>query len=173
MARRTTPVAAAAVAMTAVAVLAGSSCSSDDSVRDRAAEQSSTGVTRAGSSEAERIAVIRLCQQVITSTGAMVRDYNAFIEKLNDTQDYDRIGAEDRWAVETLQTGAEMIRTAVAPDVPGDIDAQVQAYVTSSERLAELIEDEARRGLNRTSDDWSDRRSTLLDTCSGYLPAGS
>lgn len=102
----------------------------------------------------------------------MVRDYNAFIKRLNAVQDYRKVGAEARWAVDTLNTGADLVRRAVAPDVPEAVDAQVQAFVTSSEQLAEQIEGKRRQSLNRVSDTWSGDRTALLETCSKYLPAG-
>lgn len=156
----------------AAALVLSTACGTGDEV-----EPSSTPgvvtktVVRAGASEAEKIAVIRLCQQVITSAGVMVRDYNAFINRLNKVQDYAKVDSEDEWAVETLNTGADLVRKAVAPDVPGDVDEQVQTFVTSSEKLAEQIQGTRREALNRVSKEWAADRTALLDTCSEYLPA--
>lgn len=161
-------------AIAAVSVLAAVSCGgggASDTPTSTATTVTKT-VVRAGASEAEKVAVIRLCQQVITSAGVMVRDYNAFIKRLNKVQDYEEIGSEDQWAVETLNTGAELVRKAVAPDVPSDVDDEVQRFVTSSERLAEQIQGQRRTALNRVSTEWGTDRTTLLDTCSEYLPAG-
>ncbi|MBM7367025.1 hypothetical protein [Gordonia hydrophobica] len=157
----------------AVSLLLVSACGGDD-VPPHASSTAvvTQTVARAGASEAEKVAVIRLCKQVITSAGVMVRDYNAFIKRLNAVQDYADIGSEDQWAVETLNTGAEVVRKVVAPDVPADVDAQVEAFITSTERLAEQIQRKRRAALNRVSGDWSKDRTTLLDTCSEYLPAG-
>lgn len=157
----------------AVSVLFASACGGDSA--EEAPPSSAAIVTktilRAGASEAEKVAAIRLCKQVITSAGVMVRDYNAFIKRLNEVQDYKKIDSEDQWAIETLNTGADMVRKAVAPDVADDVDAEVQAFVTSSERLAEQIQGKRRAALNRVSKEWSKDRTTLLDTCSEYLPA--
>ncbi|ALG85225.1 hypothetical protein [Gordonia phthalatica] len=161
-------------AIAAVSVLFTAACGGGDAVDTPTSvgDTVTTTVLREGASEAEKVAVIRLCQQVITSAGVMVRDYNTFIKRLNKVQDYKAIGSEDQWAIETLNTGAELVRKAVAPDVPSDVDDEVQRFVTSSERLAEQIQGKRRDALNRVSKDWSKDRTTLLDTCSEYLPAG-
>ena len=161
-------------ATAAVSILFATACGEGDAADTpvSAADEVTTTVARAGASEAERVAVIRLCQQVITSAGVMVRDYNAFIKRLNKVQDYKEIGSEDQWAIETLNTGAELVRKAVAPAVPTDVDDEVQRFVTSSEQLAEQIQGKRRVALNRVSKEWSKDRTTLLDTCSEYLPAG-
>lgn len=156
----------------AVVVVLSAACGTRDDVEPTPTPGVVTKtVVRAGASEAEKVAVIRLCQQVITSAGVMVRDYNAFIKRLNTVQDYKKVDSEDEWAVETLSTGADMVRKAVAPDVPGDVDEQVQAFVSSSEKLAEQIQGKRREALNRVSKEWAADRTALLDTCSEYLSA--
>lgn len=132
-----------------------------------------TTISRAGASEAEKIAMLRLCKQVITTAGVMVRDYNAFIKRLNQVQTYEKVGSEDKWATDTLNSGAELVRKTLAPDVPEDIDAQVQKFVSSSELLAEQIQGKRKLALNPASANWSSDRESILSTCSEYLPAGS
>lgn len=162
-------------AIIAVSIIPASACGgSDDAAPSTPPAGTVTAtITRAGASEAEKIAVTRLCKQVITTAGVMVRDYNAFIKRLNQVQSYDKIGSEDKWAADTLTSGADEVRKMVAPDVPEDIDAEVQDFVTSSERLAEQIEGQRRLALNSASEKWSSDRERLLATCSEYLPAGS
>lgn len=159
----------------ALSLLLATACGGDDDgdAHDSGSTVVTETVMRAGASEAEKVAVIRLCKQVITSAGVMVRDYNAFIKRLNKVQDYKDIGSEDQWAIETLDTGADVVRKAVAPDVPADVDTQVEAFVASTERLAEQIQGKRRAALNKASKDWSRDRTALLDTCSEYLPASA
>ena len=173
MGRTARSIVVAATALTAVAAVPA--CSSDDESPSPTVSVGTVTrtVARAGSSEAEKVAVVRLCQQVITSAGVMARDYNAFVKRLNQVQDYAKVGSEDRWAVDTLDTGAEEVRKAVSPEVPEKVDAQVEAFVASAERLAEQSQAKRRQALNGASDRWDADRTALLDTCAGYLPAGS
>ena len=167
------PVAAVAVVVATVLLLAG--CGGQDAQHPdgSAADGSSSGtpgVRSAERSEAERVAAIQVCRQVITSAGVMVRDYNTFMKRLNDTQDYGRIGNEDRWARETLTTGADVVHKAITPATPADLVEDVEAFVTASEKLAEGIGQRQRKGLNRVGGDWDKRRTAVLDRCSEYLP---
>ncbi|EGD55761.1 hypothetical protein [Gordonia neofelifaecis] len=172
MGRTARSVAAATIALCLVTSAACSSGTPSDEGVAHPGTLTET-VSRALASESEKISVVRLCQQVVASAGVMVRDYNAFIKRLNDVQDYAKLGSEARWAVDTLNTGADEVRKAVSPDVPSSIDGQVEAFVSSSERLAEQIDAKRRQALNAASDKWSGDRTSLLDTCSEYLPAGS
>lgn len=120
--------------------------------------------------EVEKVAAIQVCRQVITSAGVMVRDYNTFMKVLNKTQSYEDVAAEDRWAVETLETGADVVRKAISPNTPADLVEDVSGFVDSSDKLAERIDQRQRSGLNRASDEWDDKRTAALDRCADYLP---
>ncbi|MCF8570861.1 hypothetical protein L5G32_11345 [Gordonia sp. HY002] len=160
------------VALLAAAMLI-TGCSDDSSTVPASAESVSdvsAGAPSAERSDVERVAAIQVCRQVITSAGVMVRDYNTFMKQLNKTQSYESVGSEDRWAVETLETGADVVRKAVSPATPTDLVDDVSEFVDSSEKLAERIGRKQRAGLNRASDEWDDKRSAALDGCAEYLP---
>ncbi|GAA4678330.1 hypothetical protein [Gordonia humi] len=149
-------------------------CSEDSAPVHRPAGSSSqtagSGDDQGDHSDVERAAAVQVCRQVITSAGVMVRDYNTFMKRLNDTQSYAQIGSEDEWAVETLQTGADVVRESISPSVPQDLVDTVSEFVDSSEKLAERIEQKQRTALNRSSQEWGDRRTAALDDCSAFLP---
>ena len=100
----------------------------------------------------------------------MVRDYNAFMRRLNQTQDYAQIGDEDQWAVETLVSGAGLIRDKMT-DVPSELAATLDGFLVATGLLAEQIERQSKQALNRVSQDWGERRTDALEACSAYLPA--
>lgn len=117
-------------------------------------------------------AAIVVCRQVVTSAGVMVRDYNAFITRLNQTQNYARIDTEDRYARDTLNTGADLVRKALTPQVPADLEQKVQDFLTATERLSEQIGERRKLALNKAMDDWSDTRTELIDSCGEFMPTG-
>ncbi|MGO3325419.1 hypothetical protein [Gordonia sp. (in: high G+C Gram-positive bacteria)] len=129
-----------------------------------------SGVSSAERSDVERVAAIQVCRQVITSAGVMVRDYNTFMRVLNQKQSYETVGSEDRWAAETLETGADVVRERISPAAPTDLVDDVSGFVDSSEKLAERITRKQRVSLNRASDEWDDKRRAVLDRCAEYLP---
>lgn len=118
-------------------------------------------------------AAIAVCRQVITSAGVMVRDYNAFITRLNQTQNYARIDKEDRYARETLNTGADLVREALSPEVPQDLEQKVQEFLTTTEQLSEQIGARRKLALNKAMDNWSDARTELIDSCGEFMPTGT
>ncbi|WP_336790342.1 MULTISPECIES: hypothetical protein [Gordonia] len=142
-----------------------------------AAAPSSVGSSRAASvptaerSELEKIAAVQVCRNVITSAGAMVRDYNVFITKLNSVQSYAKMSSEDRWAADTLTAGADQVRKAIAPATPSDLLGPVNRFVDSSDDLAERIGEKQLGGLNAASDTWGADRTAALNKCSEFLPA--
>ena len=159
-------VAAAVIAL--VATLAGGG---DDDASRRVVGGDRTGSpTAVVESDAAQHAAVDVCRQVVASAAVMVRDYNAFMRRLNETHSYDDIGSEDRWAAETLSTGADVVRQAIGPDTPTDLVDEVSAFVDDSEKLAERIERHQRTGLNRASRDWSRSRTAVLDSCSEHQP---
>lgn len=134
----------------------------------------SVGVTTVTTESREGTdAAIAACRQVISSAGVMVRDYNSFIARLNQTQNYDQIDTEDRYARETLDTGAELIRKSLSPAVPADLDLKVQAFLTATEQLSEQIGKRRKLALNKATDDWGDRRTELIDACGEFMPTGT
>jgi hypothetical protein len=159
----------------AVAVLVGAAamlvaCGGEQ----RAPSRPSVGVTTVTTeSRAGHDAAIAVCRQVISSAGVMVRDYNAFVVRLNETQDYAQIDKEDRYARDTLDTGAELIRKSLTPAVPDDLEQRVQAFLTATEQLSEQIGDKRKLALNKATDQWSDRRSELIDACGEFMPTGA
>lgn len=118
-------------------------------------------------------AAIAVCRQVITSAGVMVRDYNAFIKRLNATQNYAQIGTEDRYARETLDTGARLIRDASTPEVPETLADKVYAFLGATEKLSEQIRKKNKLALNKAMTEWGDTRTELLDACGEYMPTGT
>lgn len=118
-------------------------------------------------------AAIAVCHQVITSAGVMVRDYNAFIARLNQTHDYAQIDTEDRYAVETLNTGVEEIRKAITPAVPADIEQKIQGFLTATEQLSEQIGKRRKLALNGAMDRWSEQRTIVIDSCGQFMPTGT
>lgn len=118
-------------------------------------------------------AAIGVCRQTITSAAVMVRDYNAFVARLNQTHDYVRIDTEDRYARDTLDTGADLIRTALTPAVPDDLAAKVHDFLTATEQLSEQIGQRRKLALNKAMDDWGSRRTELIDACGEFLPTGT
>lgn len=123
-------------------------------------------------SRTEIDAAVGVCRQSITSAAVMVRDYNAFVARLNQTHDYRRIDTEDRYARDTLDTGADLIRQALTPDVPDDLAARVHDFLTATEQLSEQIGQRHKLALNKAMDDWGARRTELLDACGEFLPTG-
>lgn len=128
-------------------------------------------VPTAEHSELEKIAAVQVCRNVITSAGAMVRDYNVFITKLNNVQSYDKLSSEDRWAADTLTAGADQVRKAIAPALTSDLLGVVNRFVDSSDDLAERIGEKQLGGLNAASDAWGSDRTAALNKCSEFLPA--
>ncbi len=140
----------------------------------RAPSRQSVGVTTVTTESREGFdAAIVVCRQVISSAGVMVRDYNAFVARLNETQDYEQIDKEDRYARDTLDTGADLIRKSLAPAVPDDLEQKVQAFLTATEQLSEQIGEKRKLSLNKATDDWGDRRSELIDACGEFMPTGT
>ncbi len=129
--------------------------------------------TRATQARAEVEAAIAVCHQVITSAAVMVRDYNAFIARLNQTHDYAAIGTEDRYAVETLDAGVEQIRKALTPAVPSDLERKVQDLITATGQLSEQIGKRRKLSLNSAMDRWSDQRTVVIDSCGAFMPTGT
>ncbi|WOC13656.1 hypothetical protein [Gordonia sp. MP11Mi] len=161
------------LALIAAATLVAGCSGGSDSGADAHASTSgsvSSNVPSAERPEVEKVAAIQVCRQVITSAGVMVRDYNTFMKVLNKTQSYDDVESEDRWAVETLNTGAKVVRTTISPATPEDLVEDVSDFVDTSEQLAEGIERKQRAGLNRASREWDDKRTAALDRCAEYLP---
>ncbi len=153
-----------------VCTTALAACGSDE----QPAPPASVGVTTITTESREGAnAAIALCHQVITSAGVMVRDYNAFITALNQTQDYSKIDKEDRYAVETLNSGVEEIRKATTPAVPPDIEEKVQDFITATEQLSEQIGKRRKLALNGAMDRWSDRRTVVIDSCGEFMPTGA
>lgn len=141
--------------------------------QEQSATHSSVGVTTITTESRAGIdAAIAVCHQVITSAGVMVRDYNAFIARLNQTQDYAKIDKEDRYAVETLNTGVEEMRKAITPAVPVDIEQKVQDFITASEQLSEQIGQRRKLALNSAMERWSEQRTTVIDSCGEFMPTG-
>ncbi|GEE03441.1 hypothetical protein nbrc107696_38870 [Gordonia spumicola] len=139
------------------------------------AQSASTGtatttVQTAERSELEKIAAVQVCRNVITSAGAMVRDYNVFITKLNSVQSYAKMTSEDRWAADTLTTGADVVRKAISPSTPADLVAVVNKFVDSSADLAERIQAKQMGGLNAAATTWGTHRTAALDKCTEFLP---
>ncbi|MCF8589377.1 hypothetical protein [Gordonia liuliyuniae] len=153
----------------AATLLVGCSDSGSDT-QESSSGSASSNVPSAERPEVEKVAAIQVCRQVITSAGVMVRDYNTFMKVLNKTQSYAEVGSEDRWAVETLDTGAGVVRETISPATPADLVEDVSDFVDTSEQLAERIEREQRAGLNRASKEWDDKRTAALDRCAEYLP---
>ncbi len=147
-----------------------SACGDDSAKQAVEPTASASGAATAERSDAERVAAIQVCRQVITSAGVMVRDYNTFMKRLNETRSYRPIDDEDRWAVETLKTGADVVDEAVTPGVPDDLVDAVGKFVDSSKKLAGQIDDKRRQGLNKVSDEWGKERTAVLDRCSEFLP---
>ena len=161
----------AVTAGAAVALLIGvTGCGGEAPAPDDDASVSVTTVTTESSAGADAALVV--CQQVITSAGVMVRDFNTFMAALNRTQDYSRIGTEQRYARETLDTGAKLIRASLTAQVPADIDDKTQAFLTATEQLSEQISDERKLALNRATADWSEKRTELIDACGEFMPTG-
>ena len=134
----------------------------------------SIGVTTVTTQSREGIdAAIAVCRQVITSAGVMVRDYNAFVARLNQTQDYAKIDTEDRYARDTLTTGADLIRKSLSPAVPEDLDDKVQRFLTATDQLSEQIGKRRKLSLNKATDDWSSSRTELIDACGEFMPTGT
>lgn len=141
---------------------------------EQAPASSSVGVTTVTTESREGVdAAIKVCRQLITSAGVMVRDYNAFITALNDTQDYARIDNEDRYAQETLNNGADLIRQALTPAVPRDLDEKVQRFLTATEQLSEQVGKRRKLALNKAMDDWSASRDEVVDACGEFMPTGA
>ena len=112
-------------------------------------------------------------RSLFTSAAVMVRDYNAFVARLNQTHDYGRIDTEDRYARDTLDTGADLIRTALTPAVPDDLAAKEHDFLTATEQLSEQIGQRRKLALNKPMDDWGSRRTELIDACGEFLPTGT
>ncbi|QRY64679.1 hypothetical protein JVX90_10845 [Gordonia sp. PDNC005] len=170
--------AVAGVAVVIVLSVLVASCSEDSTPSPSVVSTpSSVGTSRvapvptAERSELEKIAAVQVCRNVITSAGAMVRDYNVFITKLNNVQTYDKMSSEDRWAADTLTAGADQVRKAIAPATPSDLLGAVNRFVDSSDDLAERIGEKQLGGLNAASDTWGSDRSAALNKCSEFLPA--
>lgn len=156
------------VAVLASVVLAG--CSAEKA----APGAPSVSVTTVTTESRQSIdAAIGVCRQTITSAAVMVRDYNAFVARLNQTHDYVRIDTEDRYARDTLDTGADLIRTALTPAVPDDLAAKVHDFLTATEQLSEQIGQRRKLALNKAMDDWGSRRTELIDACGEFLPTGT
>ncbi|GAC57092.1 hypothetical protein GOHSU_16_00480 [Gordonia hirsuta DSM 44140 = NBRC 16056] len=134
----------------------------------------SPGVTTVTTESREGIdAAIKVCHQVITSAGVMVRDYNAFIVRLNDTQDYAEIDKEDRYAVDTFNTGADLVREALTPQLPDDIEQKVHDFLTATEQLSEQVSKRHKIALNSAMEQWSRQRTGLIDACGEFMPTGT
>ncbi|MFT4087729.1 MAG: hypothetical protein QM658_11385 [Gordonia sp. (in: high G+C Gram-positive bacteria)] len=159
------------VATICVALALGlSACGSDDPAPTRKSVATTT-VTTMSTEGAD--AAARVCSQVITSAAVMIRDYNTFITKLNRTQDYANVTTEARYARDTLDTGADLIRKANSPQVPKDLDDKVQKFLTSTDELSEQIDQKRKQALNRTTTEWGDRRTAVVDACGEFLPTGA
>lgn len=124
-------------------------------------------------SHAAADAAVVTCRQVVASAGVMVRDYNAFVRRLNATHDYARIDPEDRYARETLDTGADLIRRSLSPEVPDDLEQRVHRFVSASEQLAEQIAQRRKLALNKSMDEWAGARTDLIDACGEFMPTGA
>lgn len=160
---------AAAVVFSACLGVAG--CGRDEPAPGPRGSAATTTVTTTSTEGVD--AAAKQCIQVITSAGVMVRDYNAFIAKLNRTQDYGDVATEARYARDTLDTGADLIRKAGSPEVPQDLTDKVEAFLTSTDQLSEQIADKRKQALNRTTVEWGGKRTELIDACGEFLPTGT
>ncbi|MFT3715551.1 MAG: hypothetical protein QM774_06280 [Gordonia sp. (in: high G+C Gram-positive bacteria)] len=161
---------AASAAIAGAVLLGVTACGGEEPAPSERPSVSTTTVTTESTQGAD--AARTVCLQVITSAGVMVRDYNTFITRLNQTQDYSALDKEDRYARETLDTGAGLIRKAEKPEVPSDLDDKVQAFLTSTDQLSEQIGAKRKVALNRATTEWSDKRTALINACGEFMPTG-
>lgn len=123
--------------------------------------------------EGDDPAAVEVCRQATTSMAVMVREYNIFIRRLNETHDYADLSPLDRYARETLTTGSEIIGEKLTAEVPEHIADPTRQFLETTDRLAALIGERRTTGLNTVADRWTEQRRVLLDVCGQVLPTPS
>lgn len=118
----------------------------------------------------EADAAVAVCRQATTSMVVMVREYNNFVRRLNEVHDYDRAGPLDRYARETLTTGAELIGEKLTDDVPAEVADPTRDFLTTTDRLSAFIGEQRTTGLNTIADRWTRERRALLEVCGTIVP---
>lgn len=152
--------------------LTGCAATVDGSASAPTAEVSSyrADMSASRAAAARTNSAVALCRQSTTSSGVMVRDYNAFVTRLNDTDDYDAVGGLAGTARTSLTTGADQIRAAFTDATPPDVGGPANAFLASTGRLADAIAQRRLVGLNPIADQWTTDKQALLTSCGVYLP---
>ncbi|MFW0792784.1 hypothetical protein AAFP30_03125 [Gordonia sp. CPCC 205515] len=130
--------------------------------------RSEMSVSRAAAARTD--SAVALCRQTMTSTGVMVRDYNGFVNRLNDTDDYAAVGGLAGTARTSLTTGADQIRATLTEATPPDVGGPANAFLGSTGRLADAIAQKRLVGLNPVAEQWNRDKQALLTSCGVYLP---
>ncbi|MGV9827323.1 MULTISPECIES: hypothetical protein [unclassified Gordonia (in: high G+C Gram-positive bacteria)] len=133
-----------------------------------AAYQSELSVSRVAQTNT---AAAEVCRVATTSMVLMLRGYNAFVQRLNTVQSYDKLGDLDDKARASLIAGGDMVRAELTAAVPAELGATTQTFLDSTARLGDVIARREMTGLNGAAAAWTRDRRALLDACATYLPA--
>ncbi|GAA1482793.1 hypothetical protein GCM10009624_32330 [Gordonia sinesedis] len=110
------------------------------------------------------------CRLATSSMVVMVRGYNAFVQRLNQVNAYDRVGDLDDKARASLIAGSDRLRPELVGGTPADVTDALRAFLATTDALGEAIRRRETTGLNPVSARWTREKSAVLAVCARYLP---
>lgn len=176
--RRRAAYAMCAMVVSGVAVVGCGSGSRTSSEPDSAAIASSRAQEASLSSsraEARSVAAAdALCSQWFYSVVPMVNGYNQFVTKLNQVQEYGKLGGADVAALGQFDSGQGAIRAKLDGTVPQPVQDEVGNFLARTATLAAGIKDKDRFQLAQPAGEWTDSRHRVATMCQVFVtPTGT
>lgn len=164
---------AAAAAVAAGVVLVGAGCTVSGSgsapPQEVAAYKSEvTESIKTSKQNAESAAKLTLCLRLPTIAGDMLGSYNAMIDKLNKSQNFDAIAPDATKAHDALVNGANEIRQGLK-GASTTMTQALQPFLSATDKLAGVIVMRNSDQLNAVADRWSAEKKKLLGICMDNL----